>query len=316
MQGLPLHHDGPFTHIEWFQLLEKYGSKPLITLAKDKEEAVALPLLATLRGATIFGNWYNFTWQPLATPKADHPSLLSALAKDLRRTLPTVHFDKVPEENGASSLIQKAFSNAGWTCFKEASDTNHYLALNHQSYSDYLASRPGQLRSTLKRKAKHVETEILTFFDSVVWQSYEKIYSLSWKGSEGNPALLKAFARQQATHGQLRLGLARHEGQVVAAQFWTVEGGTAYIHKLAHNEAFPKLSAGTILTAALMRHVIDIDAVEYVDFGTGNDAYKADWMSDTRSRFRIECYNPSKPKNWVPIARQYARKLVLHRSAG
>ena len=49
----------------------------------------------------------------------------------------------------------------------------------------------------------------------------------------------------------LRLGLARHVGAVIAAQFWTVENGVAYIHKLAHRESAKPLSAGTTLSAAL-----------------------------------------------------------------
>ena len=177
-------------------------------------------------------------------------------------------------------------------------------------------SRPGQLRSTLKRKAKRVEIEIITSFNDLAWNSYERIYDLSWKGAEGNPALLKAFAKQEAFHGNLRLGLARYQGEVVAAQFWTVESGTAYIHKLAHDEAFQNLSAGTALTAALMRHVIDVDHVQFVDFGTGDDAYKADWMNAARPRFQINCYNPWSLRNWMSIPRQYLQKLVLHRSAG
>ena len=44
---------------------------------------------------------------------------------------------------------------------------------------------------------------------------------------------------------------ARAEGEAVAAQFWTVEDGTAYIHKLAHLESAKALSAGTTLSAAL-----------------------------------------------------------------
>src|SRR3546814_7983792 len=75
------------------------------------------------------------------------------------------------------------------------------------------------------------------------------------------------------------MGLARIEGAPVAAQYWTVEDGTAFIHKLAHVEDSLKASPGTLLSAALFRHVIAVDRVARVDFGTGNDAYKRDWMN-------------------------------------
>jgi CelD/BcsL family acetyltransferase involved in cellulose biosynthesis len=69
---------------------------------------------------------------------------------------------------------------------------------------------------------------------------------------------------------------------VVAAQFWTVDGGTAWIHKLAHLDSAKPLSAGTTLSAALFAHVIDRDRVTWVDFGTGDDPYKRDWMEQVR----------------------------------
>ena len=69
---------------------------------------------------------------------------------------------------------------------------------------------------------------------------------------------------------QASLGIARHEGKPIAAQFWTVENGVAYIHKLAHLEEAKPLSAGTVLTAALMAQVIDRDRATLVDFGTGD----------------------------------------------
>ena len=90
----------------------------------------------------------------------------------------------------------------------------------------------------------------------------------------------------------------------MAAQFWTVENGVAYIHKLAHLEARKTLSAGTTLSAALFEHVIDIDGVEFVDFGTGNDRYKADWMEEVRPRFRIDCLDPLQPAAWPPLAKR------------
>src|SRR3546814_3591088 len=90
----------------------------------------------------------------------------------------------------------------------------------------------------------------------------------------GHPALLRAFAEAEGAGGRLRMGIARIEGVPVAAQYWTVEDGTAFIHKLAHVEDSLKASPGTLLSAALFRHVIEIDGVKRVAFGTGNDAYK------------------------------------------
>ena len=44
-----------------------------------------------------------------------------------------------------------------------------------------------------------------------------------------------------------------------------------------------------------MEHVIDTDQVEEIDFLTGNEAYKQDWMSDRRERFALSCVKSGKP---------------------
>ena len=70
------------------------------------------------------------------------------------------------------------------------------------------------------------------------------------------------------------------------------------------------LSPGTTLTAALFEQVIDRDRVSLVDFGTGDDPYKRDWMELVRPRYRIEAFRDLYPGNWPAIARNTLRGLV------
>ena len=123
---------------------------------------------------------------------------------------------------------------------------------------------------------------------------------------------MRRFAQVEGAAGRIRLGIARAEGVPVAAQFWTVENGVAYIHKLAHRESAKPLSAGATLSAALFEHVIDRDKVDLVDFGTGNDSYKADWMELDRPRYRIDCLDPAQMRAWPALAK---RKLARFRRA-
>lgn len=89
-----------------------------------------------------------------------------------------------------------------------------------------------------------------------------------------------------------------------------MEGGTAYIHKLAYLEAAKPLSPGSVLSAALFRHVIDVDRVELVDFGTGDDPYKRDWMEAVRPRYRLDMLRPLAPQNWLFFAKNGLRRLA------
>ena len=316
LQGLAFTGEGPFARREWFSLLEHAGAKPFVALASEGREAVALPLARGAAGLENLTNWYAFTWSELATGHTARPALLRRLAHDLAGRASRVTLTKLPDEDGTASRLENAFRDAGWFVVCERADSNHVLPVAGRSYAEYLAARPGPLRTTLKRKAKKVDVEILTHFEDDVWQSYQHIYAESWKPEEGDPALLRRFAQAEGRAGRLRLGLARHEGEAVAAQMWTVENGTAYIHKLAHLESAKPLSAGTTLTAALFERVIDGDKVEWVDFGTGDDPYKRDWMEQVRPRWRLDCFRPGDPRNWPALGKALARKLVSRRTAG
>lgn len=100
------------------------------------------------------------------------------------------------------------------------------------------------------------------------------------------------------------------DGIPVAAQMWTVEKGTAYIHKLAHRSEARDLSPGSLLTAALMERVINQDRVQLVDFGTGDDAYKRNWMEEVRTLHRVDAIRPLNPRNWPAIARRFLRQVA------
>lgn len=317
LQDHDLASAGPFDRAEWFSLLAQMpGIKPHLALARDGDGAAALVLKEGQGRFEPLVNWYSFAWRPLFTRQADRPKLLAALAKGLKGRARRITLWPLPDEDGSASLTETAFREAGWSCFRSQCDVAHMLPVDGRGYAAYLATRPGQLRTTLKRKSRKLDISIMTKFQTFDWDIYEAIYKASWKPSEGDAALLKAFAQSEGDAGRLRLGIARHEGKPVAAQFWTVENGFAYIHKLAHLPEAQSLSAGSVLTAALMERVIDRDHVHTVDFGTGDDAYKRDWMEVVQPRYTLDCHNPASPRAWPYILRGAARRLATRGRSG
>ena len=310
LHGLCQPAPSPFERSEWFSLLAESGLKPLVVLASDGEGAAALALTEANGRIEPLRNWYSFTWRQLAPAGAAGDRLLVEIASQLRDRSARVTLWPVPDEDGSASRLAAAFREAGWLVFVSQCDHNHVLSVRGRSFAEYWAERPGKMRTTLKRKGKKVETEIVSTFSQDIWQSYEEIYAESWKPGEGDPELLRRFAEEEGAAGRIRLAIARHEGTPVAAQFWTVEGGTAYIHKLAHRESMKQLSAGTTLTAALFEHVIDRDHVDLIDFGTGNDSYKPDWMEEVRPRFEVDCLDPAQAAAWLPLAKRTYRRLA------
>jgi hypothetical protein len=307
----------PFDRVEWWQgLAEHCGMTPLLAVARNGAGSVALPLTRRDGRLEALANWYSFTVRPVASPGIDRHRLLTDLARDLTRKTHRLTLAPIPDEDGDATALAEAFRATGWIVRRDACDTNHVLPVAGRSYAEYLAGRPGQLRTTLKRKASKVTVTIHRVFDSAAWDAYEEIYRHSWKPEEGSPAFLRAFAEREGAAGRLRFGLARAEGRPVAAQFWTVESGIAYIHKLAHLEDAKPLSPGTTLSAALFQEVIDRDRVELVDFGTGDDPYKRDWMELVRPRYRIDALRPADPRNWPTLARGFVTRLAGARAHG
>lgn len=307
--GDALEVKAPFDRAQWYALLADTGLEPLIAMASDQDDRAALALTQSGGRITPLRNWYSFTWRQIAPAGTPGDTLLTAIARQLRARAHRVTLSPVPDEDGSASRLARAFGAAGWRVEVSRCDTNHILRIGERSFDAYWASRPGALRSTLKRKSGKVDITILDRFDEDAWADYERIYTASWKPSEDYPAMLRAFARSEGDAGRLRLGLAHHEGQAVAAQFWTVENSVAFIHKLAHLESHRHLSAGTTLSAALFKRVIDDDKVTLVDFGTGDEPYKRDWMEATRPRYRIDCLDMKQPAAWMDLARLAYRRL-------
>jgi hypothetical protein len=307
---MPWQGGSPFDRPEWFALLADAGQRPLVAVAERGELAAALALTRANGRLEPLRNWYSFTWRQLAPEGPAGDALLEEIARGLKTHSHRVTLWPVPDEDGSATRLERVFRAAGWLVRRELCDHNHVLPVNGRSFAEYWESRPGPMRTTFKRKAKKVEVELLTHFDPAAWTEYEAIYAESWKPEEGDPALLRRFAEDEGKAGRIRLAVARHEGRPVAAQFWTVENRVAYIHKLAHLEQMKHLSAGTTLSAALFERSIDIDRVELIDFGTGNDRYKADWMEQVRPRYRIDCLDLRQPRAWPALAKRLASRMA------
>ena len=169
-----------------------------------------------------------------------------------------------------------------------------------------MASRPAQLRNTISRKKRKLEREhgyeIRLYTGDEVprgMPDYYVVYHASWKQNElKNAGFQDCFVEEFSRAGWSRLAILYIKGQPVAAQLWFVHHGKASIFRLAYDKAWRQYSTGSILTSFLMEYVIDTDRVNEIDFLTGNDAYKQDWMSERRERFLLSCV-----KSIIPASR-------------
>ncbi|MGQ0660278.1 GNAT family N-acetyltransferase [Sphingosinicella sp.] len=276
-----------FERLDWFRLIAAYCPPPgdlLVVRAGD----AWLFLAISGRHATAFSAWYSLRVGIAGDGESD---VMAAIARAVReRGLASVTLGPMAEPEPLAA----AFRAAGWLVEVAPRTGNWRIDTQGMSFDDYWAARPGQLRSTFKRRAKAagLEIEIHDRFDADAWAAYEAVYRTSWKPEEGSFPFLRALAEQEGAAGTLRLGIARLAGEPVAAQLWLVDNGEATIHKLAYAESARELSPGTILGHAMFSRAIDEDRVRTIDYGTGDEPYKADWMAERHQLWTLTARNP------------------------
>ncbi len=273
-----------------------------------------LPLLRDDDRLSALSNYYSFAYAPLyegAPTPAQRQALLTQVARQLRRDHGRVTFHPLIGDTLARQM-RDAFAAAGWIALLTDQNSNHYLDIKGRDFATYWAGRPGRLRSSVKRKGKgqpysyHIET-VLT---DALWDDYLTVYNASWKNAEPYPAMVRAIAEDAAARGVLRLGFARENRRAVAVQLWTIEGETACIHKIAHDSADDHGSPGTLLSHFMFEQMIDGEKVARIDYGTGNNAYKRDWMEEAQPMTRLDCFNPRRAGMWLPALRTRISQLV------
>lgn len=308
----------PFDGTPWFDRVARHWEGqcvPLISHAWNEGQHCWLFLAHGKKNTAVaLANWYTLAFRPVFAGGASF-ELLRAIAQRLAKagSVPNhISLSPVPRADGTSDLILRAFRKAGWIALRHQSSTSWTVSVTGKSFDDYWAERPGELRSTVKRKSKKAPIDIAIHleFDEAIWSDYAAIYADSWKQPEGSMPFLHDMALHDSALGQMRLGIARVDGEPVAAQLWTVCNGVAYIHKLAHRQGHDEYSPGTLLSAAMFRHVIDEDRVDLIDFGTGNDRYKADWMDRSEPLDTIRLYKQSSFMGLGGAARAWISSIV------
>lgn len=254
-------------------------------------------------------NPYSGLYAPLLAPRLSHDRIIRAgeVLGGLCRDCPSVRLDALAQEWRELAPLLEGVRRAGLTVRRFNHFGNWHEPVGGVSWAGYLAARPGALRETVRRKlariarARAIAIEVVTGMDGLEAgiAAFETVYARSWKEPEPFPAFNPALMRAIAPLGTLRLGLMRIDGEPVAAQFWIVEEGRATVLKLAHDERFRAHSPGTVLTALMLRRLLDEEHVREIDFGRGDDRYKSAWASRRRQRIGVLMINPCRPRGFM-----------------
>lgn len=204
---------------------------------------------------------------------------------------------------------------AGYWTDRFFSFGNWYQPVPEGGFEAYWPARPSALRNSVDRGRRRLDkagpwridihSQTSDALEGAI-AAYEAVYAKSWKTPEPCPAFMPGLIRLAASMGWLRLGVLWLNDEPLAAQLWLVCGGKANIYKLAYVQGFEKLSAGSVLTTALMQHTMDVDGVGEVDYLSGDDAYKADWMAARRERVGLVAFDRASVRGVAGAARHFA----------
>lgn len=304
-------HNSLFVQPEWFYRFEHsiggIGEPRWFIQQPDCAEdllcfaAIALPV-ANFGGRQLhsMSNYYSPYFDLMAAKPYSEQQLLTFFSAFRPEFTSYDTINIVPCRSDKAALWCKALKQIGFHSHIYQYSTNWYHP-DIQDINDFWAKRPSRLRHTLQRKKEKMQKSgqyRCHIFSAGNRQEliqllidYHHCYRNSWKNTEPNPGFIDAIAELAWQQGKLRLGIMYHLNKPVAAQIWFSEGDTASIFKLAHDKVYTKHSVGTVLTAALAEYVIVQDKISCLDFLTGDDDYKRDWMTHKRPLYGVHGSN-------------------------
>lgn len=295
------------------------GAVPRLVLVEAASGPLALVPLLGVPGSA---------WQSLTTPYAclygivGDPALDDAgwrvagrAAAPLVRRHGPVRLEALdPEARGFAAFL-RGLRTGGVVALPYAHFGNWHEPVAGLGWQGYLAARPGALRETVRRRLRAAEREESGVRMQVAREpaeipaalaAYEAVYARSWKAPEPFPRFNAALLPRLAAAGWLRLGVLWRGDEPVAAQYWTVWQGVATVLKLAHDDVHRALSPGTVLTALMIRRLLDEEGVHELDFGRGDDGYKAGWAARRRQRAGVVLADPLRPAGLLAVLRHGA----------
>ena len=326
-----------FLSLPWFQNFEEtileQGEESLIYgVQKEGEEPTplaALVLRSNSQNQGLFSpamleglsNYYSSHFGPAIADDGTIVEAAGALTDALwrdRQNWDVINLRPLDPQSPIFTALIKSFRDLGvavqtYFCFG-----NWYLDVAGRSYAEYFQTLPKALRKNIPYETRKLEktgcvrvemVKNLTGLERAL-DDYEKVYNTSWRLPEASPTFIRGLARMAATNGWLRLGILYLNDEPAAAQLWIVHSSVASIYKICYREKFANLSVGKILTTRMMQQAIDVDKVREVDYLSGDDAYKKDWMSHRRERWGIMAFNLRKIRGLSQAIRHIGGRRV------
>jgi len=299
---------------QWFKNLVSTSlhDDQLMMLACVVEGDKILAILPLMKSTGEYwqslSNYYTSLYSLLLADRYQQ-AVFTCLARGLNEIpLQSLRLVPVAEDDPQLHSLCQEMEHCGFDCLRYFRFYNWVHRLQGASFENYMAARPARVRSTIARKQRKLEREhgytIRLFTDDNLQQAmadYNTLYWASWKASEAFVDFVGGLVNSFSKPGWLRFAILYVDEQPIAGQIWFVAHGKASIFRLAYDEDWKRYSPGSILTRYLMEYVIDTDKVEEIDFLTGNERYKQDWMSERRERWSLGFVKRQEPRGRLSL---------------
>ena len=302
--------------------LPEHYSLLLACVVEDKSVLAILPMMECPQGSlSSLSSRFTTLYSLLITNDCQQNEVMDCLAKGLLQ-LPVhpILFEPIDPTDANMSRLRQSLESCGFESHTYFRFYNWLHKLNGQSFDRYINQRPANLRNTIKRKQRKLEREhthtIKLYKDADIGQAladYTVVYKASWKANEFfsdfTPALVKKLSRL----GWVRLAVLYTNAQPIATQIWFVVHRKANIYRLVYDEKWKSYSPGSILTNFLMRYVVNTDKVSEIDFLTGNEQYKQDWMTMRKERLGIRLAKQNQQKHRISRVTESMKNLLIYK---
>jgi CelD/BcsL family acetyltransferase involved in cellulose biosynthesis len=315
----------PFTTLPWWDVVLTHAMPPcaetiFVSIRCGGHIVAVVPMLRASGQLSSLTTPYSCVYWPLITSGLDQATRITAMSAFARFCRPAgiVRLDALPAEWDGLAALEIGARNAGLVPLTFNHFGNWYENVAGLSWSSYLLRRPGALREIIRRRLRRAEKLAGARFDllnhpgqmDLAAEVFESVYRRSWKDAEPHPDFNVALMRAVAERGWLRLGVWSIGTEPIAVQFWVVHSGHAIVLKLAHDEAFKVHSPGTVVTALMIRHLLDKERVAQIDFGRGDDTYKQGWAIERRQRIGLLLVDPWRPAGLAALLRHRCSKIA------
>lgn len=282
----------PETTVGWAETIWRHGAPPG---AKLKWLAERVPVLRRADSLESLISPYVTSWGK----RGDITAVLRSEAR-LHR------LDALDDR--ALARITRTYEAYGWAC-----ETHRSFGVWHDTLIDgwdaYWARRPGTLRETVRRRGKDARAILVPAADAAAVVA--RVAAKAWQDDEPFPTFVPEAILRGARDGWVRVYALDSGFDVPAAQLWLVGGGHASLAKTWHDKDAAPRSPGTVLTEAALR-ALYAGGAQTIDFGRGDDPYKASWATMRAERWGVVARPLGTPGGILLATRSKVKRALRH----